>query len=313
MGRVIEKQNELAADAYSTDQTVSQMRAAYRTERFFWNDFGPYLAVSRDGKIPTRHGEISVRMHRNDTEGILPLIVYVHGGGMVVGDLDTHDRICRRLAANTGSAVIAVDYTLSPESQYPQAVEECGDVVTYLVEHGAEWGIDPCDVSFAGDSGGANLSFGTYLWLADHTHVATNVTALLLFYGAYGLTDSMSMRLLGGSWDGLDEASLAFYAEAYLGNQNPLSATYYNVLSSDLSQRMPACFILGLTLDPLRDDSRVLAQMLVNAGHHIEFVEVDGVIHGFLHHGRMLDATDKALAQATEFYGLRSSHQDTFK
>ena len=146
MGAVVAKQNELAAGVYSSGQTFEQMREGYRKERVFWNDGGPVSASTIEEDVATRHGRVRVRMHRPDSAAILPGIVYVHGGGWVLGDLDTHDRITRTLAEKTGAAVIAVDYTLSPEARFPRALEECVDVVLALKADADKWG------SILGDS-----------------------------------------------------------------------------------------------------------------------------------------------------------------
>ena len=131
-GAVVAKQNELAAGVYSSGQTFEQAREGYRKERVFWNDGGPVPASTIEEDVTTRHGRVRVRMHRPDGAAVLPGIVYVHGGGWVLGDLDTHDRITRTLAEKTGAAVVAVDYTLSPEARFPRALEECVDVVSAL-------------------------------------------------------------------------------------------------------------------------------------------------------------------------------------
>ncbi len=302
MGAVIAQQNELAADAYSTDQTFQEMRAAYTTERAFWNQGGPRPYSTREDNVETPGGSVRVRMHRPTADPVLPVIVFIHGGGYVLGDLDTHDRISRTLAEKTGAAVLAVDYTLSPEARFPQAVRECVAVVQELRAHAAQWGIDAGDISFAGDSGGANLSFATYLWLRDELGEASGIRAMLLFYGAYGLVDSESMRLFGGEWDGLDEADYAYYMNMYTRSVEDLKSPYFNILGADLTRDVPPCFIAAAALDPLRDDSRTLNAMLSAHGTPTHYEEVPGVIHGFLHHSRMLDATVRVLDHACAFH-----------
>ena len=305
MGAAVAKQQEIVGDAYSTDLSIAEMREVYRRERRFWNEGGPRPAETRETRISTPHGDVAVRMHRPTAGEVLACIVYIHGGGWVLGDLDTHDRITRILAERCGAAVIAIDYTLSPEARYPQAVEECVAVVQHLRAHASEWGIDPGDISLAGDSGGANLCCGTYLHLRDEENAAAGIRALLLFYGAYGLTDSRSMRLLGGPWDGMTESDYAWYLDLYLRDRDDLSAPYFNILGNDLSRGMPPSFILSAEFDPLKDDSATLAAMLESSGHRYELVEVPGVIHGFLHHSRMVDAAVDALDEAARFYRSR--------
>ena len=135
MGAVVAKQDERAAGAYVTGQSLVQMRQAYRTERAFWNEGGPSVASSTDRQVPTRYGQVRVRHYRPDAQGPSPLIVFVHGGGWVIGDVDTHDRITRTLCHLTGAAVVSVDYTLAPEARFPQQIHECRDVVVHIREH----------------------------------------------------------------------------------------------------------------------------------------------------------------------------------
>lgn len=306
MASVVAKQDELSANLYAPGQSIQEMRDAYTNERKFWNDCGPDVVVTVDETITTPYGDIDVRMYRPNSDPTLPLIVYTHGGGMVLGNLDTHDRITRKISQSTGAAVVAVDYTLSPEAKYPQAIEETVAVVEYLRANSDDWGINPDDVSFAGDSGGAHLALATYVYLQNNRGATPWVSSLLLFYGMYGLRDSVSLRTLGGPWDGLSEADLQMYLSMYLpddfGSNPNVDTQYYDLLSTDFTPSMAPCFVLGVALDPLRDDSRALADLLGAAGCRHEFQEIDGVIHGFLHHGRMLAATDEALNSAAAFY-----------
>lgn len=301
MGRVVDTQNELAKDAYVTGQSLEDMRQAYRIERAFWNEGGPSVAVVTDYNAPTRYGQVRVRYYRPTAEDTLPLIVYMHGGGWVIGDVDTHDRITRTLCHLTGAAVVSIDYTLAPDAQFPRQIHECVDVVTHIRDNAEKWSIDPEDISFAGDSAGANMAAATMLMMRDEGTL-TSVRTMLLFYGAYGLKDSMSMRLLGGSWDGLSEEDYAYYLGQYLPDPADVDDPYFNILRNDFSHGIPPSYVVAAGLDPLRDDSRTLAEILTLCSVPHLFHEVDGVLHGFLHHSKMLDQTMEVLTEAANFY-----------
>ena len=305
MGEVVAKQNELAEGAYVTGQSLEEMRQAYRAERAFWNEGGPAVAVCVDQEVPTRYGAVRVRHYRPGEQGPLPLIVFVHGGGWVIGDVDTHDRITRTLCHLTGAAVVSIDYTLAPDARFPRQIHECRDVVAHIREQAEEWGIDPEDISFAGDSAGANMAAATMLMLRDEG-VLTQTRTMLLFYGVYGLKDSMSMRLLGGAWDGLTEADYAYYLDQYFAEPENADDRYFNVLGSDFSAGIPPCYIVAAGLDPLRDDSRTLVEILGLCSVPHLYNEVEGVIHGFLHHSKMLDQTMDVLKEAARFYAEHS-------
>ncbi|MDY5584876.1 MAG: alpha/beta hydrolase fold domain-containing protein [Arcanobacterium sp.] len=305
MGEVIAKQNELAAGVYATGQSIQEMREGYRKERAFWNEGGPSVASAVDSSVPTRHGEVKVRHYRPEgiaETAVLPVIVYIHGGGWILGDLDTHDRVTRTLCALTKAAVIAIDYTLSPEAKYPQALEECVDVVAYIHENAAALQIDGNDISFAGDSGGAHLSLATILKARDEGK-GYNLRAMLLYYGAFGLRDSESMRLLGGPWDGLTEEDYRYYLSAYLNDLSQVETEkYVNLLSNDFAQGIPAAYVMGAALDPLRDDSRTLARILEAQGVPVQHEEIPGVIHGFIHHSRILPQTMEVLERSAQYW-----------
>ena len=306
MKAVIDKQNELAGDAFATDVPLEVMRDNYTTERKFWNEGGPEMAKTIEKVFDAGAGEYNTRFYYPVEAEKLPILVYIHGGGFVLGNLDTHDRICRLLAAETGAAVVAVDYHLSPESKFPTNIQECAHVAKFLHENGAEFGLDGNDISFAGDSGGAVLSMATNLWLRDEMGDNSYVKSLLLYYGFYGLQDSCSRRLFGNALDGLTKADLDYYNECLLTSPEEVNSPYIDMLSNDLETSMPACYVVAAGLDPLRDDSTALAAVLKERGVKVRYEVFDGVLHAFLHHSRMLDDTMVAIQHGAEFFKERN-------
>jgi len=278
------------------------MRRRYAQERAFWNEGGPVMVETVDGVVPGPSGNIRIRTHRPSATGTPTCIVYVHGGGFVVGNLDTHDRIMRTLAERTGAVVVGVDYSLSPEAKFPTAVHECAAVVQHLRTQGAAFGIDGDQISMAGDSGGANLCLATTLFLRDEVLDGPVIRCLILYYGLFGLRDSASQRLHGGEWDGMSRADLEYYSRCYTTGPQDLESPYLDCLSADLDQRIPPCYVAASSLDPLRDDSLALAALLEEAGVPHRLRVFDGVLHGFLHHSRMLPEAREALAGGAAFY-----------
>ncbi|NLH69645.1 MAG: acetyl esterase [Brooklawnia sp.] len=302
MGEVVAKSTELAADAYDTSAGLAALRAGYRAERKFWNEGGPELARVHDAKVPTEFGDVGVRAYYPVAEPDLPCIVFIHGGGYVLGSPETHDRITRILADRTGAAVVSVDYTLSPEAKHPQAMRECVAVIQELQKRPDRWGIDGSDISLAGDSGGAFMSLSAHLYLRDELNSLIDFRCLLLFYGFFGLRDSMSWRLLGGPWDGLTAEDYRYYLEMFLTSPEQIHDPYVDLFSHDLTRDMPPCYIAAADLDPLRDDSRCLAAILANSGLPHRYEQFSGVIHAFLHNSRMLDEANDALQHAATFF-----------
>lgn len=300
-GQVVAKQKELASGAFDTNQSLSDLRSAYETERAFWNEGGPEMASQRQYSVPTAYGEVPVTVFY-PAEGVLPTIVFAHGGGFTVGSVNTHNRIARTLASLTGAAVVSVDYTLSPEAHYPQPVEEIVAVVQDLRARGAELDLDPSSISFAGDSGGANLVAGTYLHLREVEKDVSGLGVNLFFYGYFGLDDSISARLLGGEWDGLTEADIDYYWGQYLGEEPAEDQRFFKIVNNELADGFLPSYIAAADLDPLRDNSELLFKILTNAGIAAEFNPVPGVIHGFLHNSRLLDAAGECMEAAAKFY-----------
>lgn len=310
MRRVVEHQlDRLNGRADSGGDTIEAARAEYRDERSFWNVGGPVMHETRDTRIRAAGRDVPVRIHRPRAADALPAIVYLHGGGFTVGDLDTHDRITRVLADVSGAAVVAVDYALAPEAVFPQALHETAGIVAHLAAHGEQFGIDGGRLALAGDSAGAMLSLGSTLLLRDEpervgdeaARAFASIRAMLLYYGGYGLADSVSARLYGGFWDGMGADELGTISEVYLTDAVDRQSPYVNHLSADLDAPLPAAYVIGAELDPLRDATVALGARLEIAGQDVSWRVVPGVLHSFLHFGRMLDEANEVLAAGAMF------------
>lgn len=314
MQAVLDKDAELAGDATLNDTSISldEMRKNYTRSRAWWNEGGPQMALSFDEMLCGPYGDLPVRFYYPTQESVcarlsqgsaLPAIVYVHGGGFVVGNLETHDRICRMLAQQSKVVVVAVDYRLSPESRFPHPIHEVAAVATYLHECGATYGIDGDRLSYAGDSGGAHLNLAATMYLREQPAGAHFIKCLLLYYGWFGLSDSSSMRLYGGSFDGMTEDDWRYYQHSYA--QNPadlITSPLANLFLNDLSHDMPACYLAASALDPLLDDSATLAALCKEHDIPCLYDVFPGVLHAFLHYSKMLDEADIALERGARFY-----------
>ena len=293
-------------DAFATDCGFAEMRDNYTKERAFWNEGGPVMAKTIDKMFDGPMGEFLVRFYYPVEAEALPVIEFIHGGGFVVGNPDTHDRVCRILAHKTGAVVASVDYHLSPESKFPTCIKECALVAKHVHENGAELGIDGNDLSFAGDSGGAVLSMATNLWLRDEEGDNSYVKSLLLYYGFYGLTDSVSRRLYGNELDGMRKEDLDYYMECWLTDvEKELQSPYIDMLRNDLKTNMCPCYIAAAGLDPLVDDSAALHKVLDLNGIDNKFEVFEGVLHAFVHYSRMLDEANDCIEHSATFWANR--------
>jgi len=285
-------ENDGAVKGYEAELSdLPAARLAYARGRNHWNADRPELASVQNLLVPGPHGPIPVRILRPAPAGaLLPVLVFLHGGGYVLGSIDTHDRVMRLLALKSGAAVLGVDYRLAPEHRFPAQLEEAAAVLDWLRDQAASAGLDRRRIALGGDSAGAHLSLGlALLRRGDPT-----LKALLLYYGAFGLADSDSRRRLGIAATGLSSADLAFYEAAYLGGPVPRGDMRYDCLAGEF-HGVPPTWLLACELDPLLDDSVAVAGRLAEAGIEHRFVRYDGVLHGFIHYSRILPKAMQAL------------------
>ena len=270
---------------------LTAARRAYLAERGFWNADRPDVAAVQSHVLPGPHGPIPVRLYRPAIGGLLPVLVYLHGGGYVLGSLDTHDRVMRLLALKSGAAVLGVDYRLAPEHRFPAQLEETAAVLDWIATQAASVELDHRRVALGGDSAGAHLALGAAL---ARKPTATKLKALILYYGAFGLADSASRRRFGVAASGLSRDDLAYYDASYLGGPAPMGDPRYDCLAGNLAG-LPPAYILACELDPLLDDSLALAALLGDAGVPHRLHRYDGVLHGFLHYSRIVPKAMRAL------------------
>ncbi len=258
----------------------AEMRARYSEDAKNWNRDPPALARIRDAVVPVGR-PVPVRLYDPIGDGrALPTLIFFHGGGWVVGDLDSNDRTLRLLAKSSGVAVLSVDYCLAPEYPFPAPLNECLEVVRWLRAHGSALGLDAGRLAVGGDSAGANLALSTAIALRDAGE--SWLSFMLLIYGVY-LRDpiSGSQREFGGGDFGFGTAAMEALWSMYVGDGVQANDPRAAPLLAPLGDLPPACIVAG-GLDPLRDDSRRLAARLIEIGASFEYLEYPGVVHGFM-------------------------------
>ena len=296
MVRVMAESQRLYAELpVAAVDDVAAQRAAYAHERAFWNAIKPSLEDIETVSIPGPGGPLACRLYRPSLKRGLPALLFFHGGGWVVGNLDTHDRIMRLLAEKSGVLVLGIDYRLAPEHKFPAAHEDALAGLRHAIHHGADWGIDPERLAVAGDSAGANLAVAGCLGLDATERRAVRLQ--LLYYGAFGLTDSPSLRACGDASYGLTGADMARYRQHLMRSPADLADPRLNNLAGDL-RGLPPAFIAAAELDCLLDDSHALVGALEKAGVPHQLTTYRGVLHGFLHYSRMLDAAMRAIDES---------------
>lgn len=270
-----------------------QMRRWAEEVRAPWAQGGPAMQERLDLQVPTRHGDVRVRIHRPGP-GELPGLVYLHGGGWTLFSIDTHDRVMREYAARAGCCVIGVDYALSPEHRYPVALKQVVDVVQWLVEQGREVGIDAGRLAIGGDSAGANLSVAACLVRRD-LHAAPPLCGMLLNYGAFISRNSAEVcRRYGGPeyMLGCEEMSLYWrnYMRSAADAEDPLACP---LLASPGG--LPAAFLAIAECDILAEQSLRMAERLQGAGVPTRSVVYPGASHSFIEAMSVAAVSNQAL------------------
>ncbi len=277
------------------DLPIAQARAQFRRLHEHWNRDKPAMRRTVDLRIPGPAGPIPARMY-NPSEDCVGLVIYLHGGGWVFGDLDTHEAAARQLALAAQSCVLAVAYRLAPEHRFPAALE---DVLAALEWLGGESAVPAAPTRFvlAGESAGANLALSAMIARRQRRQGLPRGAAL--FYGVYDQNwASASQRALGDGRFGLSTARMRWYASQYLGEQAQLARDpRVSPARADL-HGLPPLFVSAASLDPLLDDSRTLCRRLDTAGIPHEFVVYEGVTHGFMQMSAELAIARRAYADA---------------
>lgn len=213
-------------------------------------------------------------------DGKVPLVLYCHGGGWVLGTIETHDPVCRALANASGAAVLSVGYRLAPETRFPGPLDDCHDALIWAHANAAELGIDHTRLAIAGDSAGGNLAAAVAIRLRDRGGPVLR-HQLLIYPVADTDFDLPSYAQNGGGDLFLSTAMMVWFWEQYLGAMPDAHVEGATVLrTADLSNLPPATVIIA-QYDPLRDEGVAYAKALAAAGNAVHMDVAPGMIHGF--------------------------------
>ena len=210
---------------------------------------GPEMHEIRELSIPPH--AIAARLYR-PSPGPLPVVVYLHGGGWVIGDLETHDRACRRLAATSRAAVLAVDYRLAPEDPWPAAVEDAVATLTWIASAPVDLNPQPTAIAIAGDSAGGTTATLACLALRDNPTVMPSLQVLI--YANTDLTASGASMQSEGHGFGLEASDVAWFSSQWVPNREMLADPRVSPLRQQDLTGLPATIIITCELDPLRDE-----------------------------------------------------------
>jgi len=250
---------------------------------------------------PGKSGPVPVRAYRPKGAGkdeVLPALIYFHGGGWVIGDLDTHDVVCRTLANGARCAVFSVEYRKAPEAPFPAAVDDCFSALTFVSSNSSSLKVNSKQIAVGGDSAGGNLSATIALMARDAGGPAISFQLLI-----YPATDQqLGHPSIDGNGEGylLTKKVMIYFRGHYL----PREADWRDWRASPLLAKshagLPPAFVMTAGFDPLLDEGRAYAEKLKKAGVPVEYREYSDMVHGFITMGRVLDTANTALADCAQ-------------
>ena len=265
--------------------TVAELRAAAKALRAGWQRRGPAMQATVEGSFEG----LRYRVHRPIADPRLPGVVFFHGGGWTLMDIDTHDPIARLIAAASGAAVLSLDYPLAPEAPFPAALGACTRFVGFVAESADRFGLTAGAPAVAGDSAGANLAVAVALALRDEGRPRPR--ALGLIYGSYDLSTLArdSHKRFGGGELPLSVERMTLFRNCYVPDPAHRADPLVSPLHADLRE-MPPSFLAVASHDPLYDENLAFAARLGDAGAAVELRVYPGTIHGFLEAAAAVEA-----------------------
>lgn len=251
-------------------------------------------------KIPGPAGEIPVRIYTPVAAGAepLPCLVYYHGGGWVIGDLETHEGACRLLANGSGCRVVSVDYRLAPEHVFPAAVDDCYAAVKWVSENARQIGIDPNRIAVGGDSAGGNLSAVVCQTARDSGGPA--IAFQLLIYPATDMTLATPSKKENAVGYFLEGKLMDYFYQHYVPKGADENDPRHSPLRARNFSGLPPAYVITAQYDVLRDEGRMYAEKLQAAGVKVTLVNYESMIHGFVTMAGAIEAARPAIADAAK-------------
>lgn len=240
-------------------------------------------------------GSIAVRAYRPLVNEVLPALVFFHGGGWTIGDLDTHDVVCRQLAVGARCAVFSVDYRLAPEAPFPAAVDDCFSATRFVFENAKALQVDPTRIAVGGDSAGGNLAAAVALMARDAG--GPQLAYQLLIYPATDQRCGFPSHERNGQGYLLTKEGIRFFRRGYLPDEKDYADWRASPLLAASHANLPPAFVLTAGYDPLLDEGRAYADRLAKAGVEVSYREYSDMVHGFVLFGGVVDAANAAVAE----------------
>ncbi|HEX5771501.1 MAG TPA: alpha/beta hydrolase [Nocardioidaceae bacterium] len=289
----------LAGVPSMSEETPEQAREGFRQLTLGSRRDVVEVASVSELVIPGPAGDLAARVYRPEADGPVPTVVLFHGGGWVIGDLDTHDNMARSICRDCSAVVVSVDYRLAPENPFPAAVEDALAATQWVGERLADFGGSE-KLAVAGDSAGGNLSAVVAQQLRDAGGPA--IAAQLLIYPAVDVTGEYASRLENAEGYFLDLATMAWFMNHYAADPSHHTDPRVSPLRHHDLTGLPPAVVVTAEFDPLRDEGEAYAAELSAAGVPVEVRRFDGMIHGFFDMGGFSPAAQAAVDEACELF-----------
>lgn len=276
-----------------------QARRSFQKLQFAFRPDPPPVASVTEVPMARPDGSaLLARLYRPlsaQPDAVLPLLIFCHGGGWCVGDVESYDSLCRELANESACAVLSVDYRLAPEHPFPAAVLDARLAFDWAVEHADLIAIDPQCIALGGDSAGGNLSIVTALALRDGGGVVPRF--LLLVYPSTEIVSSRPSRTAYADGFFLDRETLVWFFERYLPQGQSEDWRASPMRAASLAG-LPPMLLVGAEFDPLVDDCEAFVERVRSEGGEVEYHRIAGMVHGFLTLGKLFPEANATVALA---------------
>ncbi|MFY9956742.1 alpha/beta hydrolase [Bradyrhizobium sp.] len=288
---------EAGRPAYET-LSAPEAREFYLAARLVSNPEPPELESVQPLSIPAPHGAIPARIYTpkklRKTDGLAPCLVFFHGGGWVIGDLETHDVVCRKLAQEAELIVISVDYRLSPEHKFPAAVDDAITSTKWIAANAGKLGIDASRLMVGGDSAGGNLA--AVVCLAARDGNGPKIAGQVLIYPATDFSRKHPSHREPETSILLTHSVIGWFANHYLGGADINDWRASPARASTLAG-LPPAYVLTAGADPLRDEGDEYVHRLKEAGVAVTYRHFPGQFHGFFTMGKLLQQANVAASE----------------
>ena len=267
---------------------------------------GPEVAAVVDRNIPGPDGDVPVRIYTPEGDGPFPILAWYHGGGWVVGDLESADATARHLCKGAGCVVVSVDYRLSPETKFPGPAEDCYAATVWAANNAGSLKADASRMAVGGDSAGGNLAAAISLMAADRGGPA--IVHQLLVYPVTERNYSTPSYSQNAEGFLLARDAMIWYWDAYLADAADASNPYAAPMNAESLAGQPSALVITAEFDPLRDEGEAYGRRLQEAGVATTISRYDGMIHGFFGMVGIMDKSGQVMEEATA--ALRAAFAD---